>query len=66
MTQLQADSRQGQKWIPSTKDSIEKDQTRKPDEIARKTIEVCKGVTRDMSGLYFGPDTDFPEGMKPI
>lgn len=61
MTQLQADSAAGQRWIPSTKESIDAGTTRSPFDIANKTIEVLKGVKPEWNGKYFGPETDLTE-----
>ena len=61
MTQLQADSKAGQRWIPSTKKSIDTGTTRSPFDIANKTIEVLKAVKPEWNGKYFGPETDIAE-----
>jgi len=61
MTQLQADSAAGQRWIPSTKKSIDAGTTRSPFDIANKTIEVLKVVKTEWNGKYFGPETDIAE-----
>lgn len=58
MTQLQADSAAGRRWIPSTKESIDAGTTRSPFDIAHKTIEVLNAAKPQWSGKYFGPDTD--------
>jgi len=61
MTQLQADSEAGRRWIPSTKKSIDAGTTRSPFDIAHKTMEVLKSVKPEWNGKYFGPDTDLAE-----
>lgn len=61
MTELQANSEAGRKWIPSTIESIESGDLRSPFDIANKTIEVLKAVVPEWSGKYFGPDTDLAE-----
>ena len=58
MTQLQADSAAGQRWIPSTKQSIDAGTTRSPFDIAHKTIEVLQLLKPEWNGKYFGPDSD--------
>lgn len=58
MTQLQADSAAGQRWIPSTKQSIDAGTTRSPFDIAHKTIEVLQLLQPTWNGKYFGPDSD--------
>jgi NAD(P)-dependent dehydrogenase (short-subunit alcohol dehydrogenase family) len=61
MTQLQADSKAGQRWIPSTKESIDAGTTRSPFDIANKTIEVLKVLKPQWNGKYFGPETNLAE-----
>lgn len=61
MTQLQADTEAGQRWIPSTKKSIDAGTTRSPFDIAHKTIEVVKALKPQWNGKYFGPDTNLAE-----
>lgn len=61
MTQLQADTEAGQRWIPSTKESIDAGTTRSPFDIAHKTIEVLKAVKPQWNGKYFGPETNLSE-----
>jgi 3-oxoacyl-[acyl-carrier protein] reductase len=61
MTQLQADTEAGQRWIPSTKESIDAGTTRRPFDIAHKTIEVLKAVKPQWNGKYFGPETNLSE-----
>lgn len=61
MTELQADSEAGRKWIPSTGESIESGDVRSPFDIANKTVEVLKSAIPAWSGKYYGPDTDLAE-----
>jgi NADP-dependent 3-hydroxy acid dehydrogenase YdfG len=61
MTQLQADTEAGKRWIPSTKESIDAGTTRSPFDIAHKTIEVLKALKPQWNGKYFGPETDLAE-----
>lgn len=61
MTELQADTEAGRKWIPSTKESFEAGRTRKPEEIAKTTVEFVAIATPEMSGKNFGPGTDFSD-----
>ncbi len=63
MTQLQVDSEQGRKWIPSTAESIEEGKVRSAEDIAIKTIEVVKKCDQTFSGKYFGPETEVPGGL---
>jgi len=59
MTELQANTAAGQKWIPSTKESFDSGNLRQPEDIARATIEMVKVVTPQSSGKSYGPSTDF-------
>ncbi len=61
MTELQANSAAGQKWIPSTKECFDSGQLRQPEDIARATIELLKIATPAMSGKSYNPDTDFSQ-----
>jgi NAD(P)-dependent dehydrogenase (short-subunit alcohol dehydrogenase family) len=61
MTQLQADTQAGKRWIPSTKESIDAGTTRSPFDIAHKTIEVLKALKPQWNGKYFGPEADLTE-----
>ena len=58
MTELQADTDAGRKWIPSTKESFDSGRLRKPEEVAAVTIEVVKIARPELSGTRYGPDTD--------
>lgn len=61
MTELQAGSEAGQRWIPSTRESFESGNLRAPEDIARATIELCKVAERKNSGRSYYPDTDFTD-----
>ena len=61
MTEVQANTAAGQKWIPSTKESFDTGNVRKPEEIAQKTIEMIGVTTVGSSGKNYGPNTDFSE-----
>lgn len=56
MTELQANSEAGRKWIPSTKECLESGNIRKPEEIARATIKALLCVKPEHSGQHIGPD----------
>ena len=60
MTLLQR-GEQGQKWMPSSKDLLDKGQTRSPEDCAKATIELLKVANKNLSGRVFGVDTDFKE-----
>ena len=59
MTQLQADSEAGRKWIPSTAQAIAAGNLRKPEEIAKATIGLLAVAEPRHSGESYNPDTDF-------
>lgn len=59
MTEAQANSAQGQRWIPSTHQSFKNGKLRAPEEIALATIELLKVAAPQNSGRAYNPDTDF-------
>jgi len=59
MTELQANTPEGIKWIPSTKELFEKGNVRKPEDIAKATIKLVKVAKPEASGKNYNPDTDF-------
>ncbi|MEW6355995.1 MAG: SDR family oxidoreductase [Planctomycetota bacterium] len=59
MTELQATTDAGRRWIPSTKESFDADRTRAPEEIATATIKMIRAARSQSSGKSYGPDTDF-------
>jgi len=59
MTELQAQSEAGRRWIPSTQAAFAAGSTRQPEELARATIELIRIATPEVSGKSYGPDTDF-------
>ena len=59
MTQLQADSPAGRKWIPSTAECFASGDLRQPEETALATAKALEAVTVQDSGKSFEPDTDF-------
>lgn len=58
MTRKQADTEAGRRWIPSTQSKIEAGETRAPEEIAGKAVQVCRVARPELTGLNFNPDTD--------
>jgi NAD(P)-dependent dehydrogenase (short-subunit alcohol dehydrogenase family) len=61
MTEYQARSEAGQRWIPSTKEHIEAGKTREPEELARATMKMIDIATPQLSGASYNPATDFEE-----
>ena len=59
MTELQAKSEQGRKWIPSTGECFEKGNVRLPEECARTTIELIRVACSELNGRNFGAGQDF-------
>ncbi len=64
MTQLQADTEAGRKWVPSTKESFETGRTRQPEEIARATIKLIEIARPSLSGKHYSVNTNFEEFQK--
>ncbi len=61
MTELQANTEAGRKWIPSTKKSFESGKVRRPEEIARATVRLVELARPEWSGKDYGPGTDFSQ-----
>ncbi len=59
MTELQANTAAGRKWMPSTKECLDSGKVRKPEEVARATIRMIKAASPESSGKSYDPDTDF-------
>ncbi len=59
MTQLQADSALGRKWIPSTAECIAQGKTRPPEDCARSTVELLRWINPTFNGRIFGVGMDF-------
>ena len=59
MTEQQAYSEAGMRWIPSTHESFESGKVRAPEEIALATIELLRVAAPQNSGRNFNPTTDF-------
>lgn len=58
MTEVQANSAAGQRWIPSTRESFEAGNLRQPEDIARVTIEVVRLARPEHNGQSYNPGTD--------
>ena len=63
MTEYQATSPGGLRWIPGVRDALEAGNIRQPKEIARKTIELVTHAITGWSGNYYDPDTDIMNFM---
>lgn len=64
MTELQAESEEGKKWIPSTREVFEAGKARRPEEIAVATARLIELARPQWNGMKFGPDTDFDKLLK--
>jgi NAD(P)-dependent dehydrogenase (short-subunit alcohol dehydrogenase family) len=60
MTKLQL-GEQGQKWIPSTKESFERGRHHPPQDCAKATVKLLKIADKKLSGRVFDVGTDFKE-----
>lgn len=61
MTDLQIETPEGQKWLPSSKDAVEQGRDRPPEDCARATMELVRVACPELNGGTFGPDTDFED-----
>ena len=59
MTQLQADSKAGRKWIPSTRRSLKNGNHHPPEDCAQATIELLRIACSELNGRIFDVGTDF-------
>ena len=59
MTELQADTEAGRRWIPSTAESFETGKLRQPEDIALATIKLLELASLENSGKSYNPGTDF-------
>jgi NAD(P)-dependent dehydrogenase (short-subunit alcohol dehydrogenase family) len=64
MTQLQIDTPEGRKWLPSSKEAAEQGHHRPPEDCARAAVELVRVACPEMSGGSYGPDTDFDEAVR--
>jgi len=61
MTQLQIDSPEGRKWLPSSKDAIRKGANRPPEDCAKAAVQLLRLACRELNGQAFGVETDWYE-----
>jgi len=64
MTELQAETEQGRKWIPSTSECFEKGQVRNPEDCAKTTVELIKIACPELNGRNFSTGQNFSDIMK--
>ncbi len=64
MTETQIETPEGQKWLPSSKESVKQGLDRPPEDCARATIQLIRAACPELSGGIFGPDTDFEKLLR--
>ncbi len=64
MTELQAKTAQGQKWIPSTLEFFKMGKTRNPEDCAKTTVELIKNACPELNGRNFGVGQNFSDIIK--
>ena len=64
MTEIQIQTPEGQKWLPSSKDAIAQGHDRPPEDCARAAVKLIRAACPELSGGAFGPDTDFDEVLR--
>ncbi len=64
MTEIQIQTPEGQKWLPSSKNAIEQGKDRPPEDCARAVMNLIRVASPHLSGLSFGPDTDFDQALR--
>lgn len=61
MTEMQANTPAGRRWIPSTYQAFQNGRVRQPHDIARATVRMLRAACVKDSGKSYGPDTDFAD-----
>ena len=64
MTEMQIETPEGQKWLPSSKDTVEQGRDRPPEDCARAAVALIRVACPELSGGSFGPDTDFDNVLR--
>jgi len=64
MTEFQADTEAGRRWIPSTKECIDSGNLRRPEEIAEAAVKLVEIARPELTGTNCGPGMDF-EKLQP-
>jgi len=64
MTELQIDTPEGRKWIPSSKDAVEAGRDRDPYDCARSSVELIRVACPEINGRGFGAGTDFDKVIR--
>jgi len=66
MTELQATSELARKWIPSSKEALDKGQTRPPEDCAKAAVELLRHINPAFNGRIFQTGMDFTEIAKTL
>jgi len=61
MTELQAISPLGLKWMPGSKTAFDAHQDRPPEDCAKATMQLIRAARPELSGRVFGVGTDFAD-----
>ncbi|MCF7855829.1 MAG: SDR family oxidoreductase [Candidatus Pacebacteria bacterium] len=61
MTELQIETAEGRKWLPSSKQAVEQGRNRPPEDCARASAKLIRVACPELNGMTFGPDTDFDD-----
>ncbi|HPP11946.1 MAG TPA: SDR family oxidoreductase, partial [bacterium] len=64
MTELQAQTEAGRKWIPSTEQAFKEGRSRQPEECARATMELLRIACPELNGRNFGVGMNFEDIKK--
>ena len=64
MTELQIQTPEGQKWIPSSKEAVEVGRDRRPEDCARDSVELIRVACPELNGRGFGVGMDFDAVLK--
>jgi NAD(P)-dependent dehydrogenase (short-subunit alcohol dehydrogenase family) len=59
MTERMVNDEMAARWIPQVKEGLESGSTRRPEEIARATVELLRVARPEISGFSYYPGTDF-------
>lgn len=59
MTQMQAETKQGREWIPSSKEALDQGKDRPPEDAAKTAVELIKNARPEYNGRIFGTGNDF-------
>lgn len=64
MTEPQIQTPAGQRWLPSSKEAVEEQKDRPPEQCAQATMKLIRVACAELSGGCFGPDTDFEAALR--